>query len=287
MAAQRERSHVHEHYLLLTPLLTLLVVALVGFVGCDIVFGLDRVDYAPPKNLTFERSSNRIDLSWGPPTEGPAPTQYDIKRGGVSGSYDITFTVAASQTVYSDLTAINGVTYFYKVFNDQAGSNEVEVPPAFTGLTSLVTSNNPSAPRNNFTGFVGMGIRVGAIPMIVKTLGRMAVADGGSSHLMKIVDGATKADIPGGSATVLPAPGTAMTFVYAPLPAAVTLNPGQDYYIVSREQDMGDQFFDSSTAVTTTGAVTMVYAVNGDNGIYTVSPVQGMIYGPVDIQYQE
>jgi hypothetical protein len=287
MAAQVERSHVHEHYLLLTPLLTLLVVALVGFVGCDIIFGLDHVDYAPPRNLTFERSSNRIDLSWEPPTEGPAPTHYDVSRGGISGDYDITFTVTGS-TSYSDQTAINGVTYFYKVFNGQAGSNQVEVPPAFTGVTSLITSSNPSAPRNNFGGFVGMGIRIGAVPMVVKTLGRMAVADGGASHLMKIVDGATKADVPGGSATVLPASGTAMTFVYAPLPAAVTLNPGQDYYILSREQDMGDQFFDSSTTVTTTpGAVTMVYAVNGDNGMYTVSPIQGMIYGPVDVQYQE
>jgi hypothetical protein len=80
---------------------------------------------------------------------------------------------------------------------------------------------------------------------------------------------------------------TAKTFVYAPHPAAVTLNPGQDYYILSRETTMGDEFFDSSTAVTTTAAVTMVYAVNGDNGVYTVSPIQGMIYGPLDVQYQE
>ena len=44
-----------DWYVLLTPLLALGVIALLGFTGCDQLFGLNEVDPAPPTTmLTFE-----------------------------------------------------------------------------------------------------------------------------------------------------------------------------------------------------------------------------------------
>jgi hypothetical protein len=281
---------VHDSYLLLTPFLTLLVVALVGFVGCDIVFGLDRVDYNPPRNLRATRGNGKITLDWDPPSEGPMASNYVLKRATSPGISDtspgVTYNVTAPATTYEDTDVMDTVTYYYRVSNDSAPSNEIEVPPGIPGLQSLITPTTLGTLRNDFGAFVGMGITVGAAPLVVKTLGRFLVPGNNGVHLVKLVDGATKADIPGGSVNLNLAGGSAGDFVFAQLPAEITLNPGADYYIISQEMMGGDQWHDSDTQVSMTGVVTRVYAVNGDGaGNYNTAPVNGSLYGPVNLQY--
>ena len=281
---------MHDSYLLLTPFLTLLVVTLVGFVGCDIVFGLDRVDYNPPRNLRATRGNGKITLDWDPPSEGPMASNYVLKRATSPGISDtspgVTYNVTAPATTYEDTDVMDSVTYYYRVSNDSAPSNEVEVPPGIPGLQSLITPITLGTLRNDFGAFVGMGITVGAAPLVVKTLGRFMVPGNTGAHLVKLVDGATKADIPGGSVNLNLAGGAAGDFVFAQLPSAITLNPGADYYIISQEVSGGDQWHDSNTQVSMTGVVTKVYAVNGDGaGNYNTAPVNGSLYVPVNLQY--
>jgi hypothetical protein len=114
----------------------------------------------------------------------------------------------------------------------------------------------------------------------------MVLSGNSGAHQMKLVDGATKADVPGSAITLNIAGAQAGMFAYAALAAPVTLNAGADYYLICQEAAGGDQFFDSNTAVTTTAVASKVYAVNGDGaGNYTTSPNAGTVYGPLDIQY--
>jgi hypothetical protein len=284
---------MHDWYLLLTPLLMLIVVALVGFVGCDKVLGFETITYYdPPSNLIATPGSNRIDLSW---TASPKAgvTGYNVKRGMATGEYTITIPVMTALS-YSDVDVIDGMTYFYVVTalfssNESDPTNEVMVTSGDTGLTSLVTPGSFGAKRNDFGGWVGMGIRVAASGLVVKSLGRWFIPGNADVHAMKIVDAATKTDVPGGSVTIpLPTSGlTVERFVYASLPAGLALTPGADYYVISQESNGGDQFYDSAAmTVTTTAKASRIYAVNGDGvSTYNASPVQGTSYGPVDLQY--
>jgi hypothetical protein len=271
-------------YLLLTPILIFLVVALVGFVGCGFTAGSLAETVNPPIDLMATPGNNKVDLSWTRDPLGLEPVTYHVKRGLASKQYGTPIDVDAPTTTYPDTTAMNGITYYYAVSaDDSEDSAEVQV---VLGLNSLIVSNNPGTPRNDYTGFVGMGLTVGAQPLVVRRLGRMVLSGNNGTHQMKIVDGATKADVPGSAITLNIAGAPAGMFAYAPLAAPVTLNAGADYYLISQELAGGDQFLDSNTTVTTTAVVSKVYAVNGDGaGNYTTSPTPGTIYGPLDLQY--
>jgi hypothetical protein len=141
-----------------------------------------------------------------------------------------------------------------------------------------------------------MGMHIAAAPVEVKTLGRFKVGGNTGTHVVKLVDAATKTDVPNGAVTVDLTTGNAGEFVYSNLSVPVTLSPGLDYYLISEETNNGDQFYDSvATKVaaikdmrgpTPVDVVTRVYAVNGDGaGIYTTSPIDNSTYGPVDLQY--
>lgn len=283
---------MHDYYLLLTPLLTLLVVALAGFVGCDLLFGLDHVPDEPTAVLNLQASpdNNLITLTWEAPTKGN-PSGYMVKRGEASGNYTINQLAGNVLTFTDTLNVVNGTTYYYTVAGIYAGvekgrSNEVSVVAGYTGLNDLVTGTTLGNPQVSF-GLVGMGFTVASAPLVVKTLGRFVVAGNAGAHKLKLVDAASKQDVPGGSVTVNLAGHSAGDFAYGDLTNPVTLNAGADYYLVSEEMDPNDQsYISADTKVTTTNVVTRVYAVNGDfSGNYNTAPINDFVYGPVDLQY--
>src|SRR5688572_24339247 len=107
-----------DWYLLLTPLLMFGVVALVGFVGCDQVLGLNRVDdpAVAPTNLQGMGGDHRVDLFWDPyDEENGVPTQFNIKRGVISGTYPDIRVEMENVSAYTDPNVLNGTTYYYVV----------------------------------------------------------------------------------------------------------------------------------------------------------------------------
>ncbi|HKY97226.1 MAG TPA: fibronectin type III domain-containing protein [Gemmatimonadaceae bacterium] len=281
-----------DFYLILTPVLTLLIVALVGFVGCDIVFGLDRVDDPMyPRNLQLTPDNMRIDLTWEHPSNG-IPDSYKVERGDQPNSFPLDRDVGLDTSFSDTLDIVNGMTYYYRIAAFKDGgvsgySEEKMVVAGYTGLTALVTGITIGSLRSDFTGVVGMGFQVAAAPLTVSRLGRFKAPGNSRTHVVKLVDAATMADVPGGSVTVdMSSTPTAMAFVYVDLPAPVTLSAGAEYFLISQEETGMDDWFDSNTKVLTTNVVTRVFAVNGDGaGTFNRAPINEFVYGPLDLQY--
>src|SRR5215208_5273205 len=87
-----------DSFVILTPILMIPVVALVCFVGCDLVFPLrDPQPKAgpPPTNLIGAAGNNKAALSGD---VYPDAVKFSVKRGEISGSYDLTFTTDAPPT---------------------------------------------------------------------------------------------------------------------------------------------------------------------------------------------
>src|SRR5215831_6475223 len=214
-----------DTYLLLTPVLGLGVLALVRFIGCQIVFPLDPLTpLDPPDNFKATPGNQQITLSWDPVDDA---TSYSVVRGTTAGGpYPFSIDVPATQTSVIDTPLANGVTEFYRIAslrNAAKGdlSDEISATP---GL-GFITSTTLSTIRNDFTGFAGMVIRVAAgSPLTVFGLGRIFVPGSSGTHIVKIADGATGADLPNASVTInLSAGGPANGFVYGILATPVTL----------------------------------------------------------------
>lgn len=289
-------------YLLLTPVLMLGVVALVGFVGCDALFGLDEVPpqdpTAPPQNLTATAGDGMVSLSWDEYSDPKGdPTVYHVKKsGGTTGTYDPNVPVDAPASSYTDTYVVNGVTYSYSLTATVAGdesapSNEVDATPESGALVSFITSFMPGSPMTGFDGWVGMGIKLGPAPVSVKTLGRIRGTNNTGTRVVKIVDGVSRQDVPGAAALVTMTTGNADEFIMAPLNAAVTLsrtaqNPEGEYFVLSQETAASTYYNADTTTVKTTDVAVSVYPVYGDNaGSYVVSTAETFTYGPVNFEY--
>jgi hypothetical protein len=182
---------------------------------------------------------------------------------------------SASVSVYNRAPAggSSGTQTFtiHPAFNGGGGSPQT--PVAFVTAFAI---NNPAL-RNDFSGWVGMKVTVGANPLYVSSLGRICVANNKGSHGVKLVDVGAGSDVSGGSVTLNMTGCTRGQFVYAALPAALTLLPGASYYLVSQEAAGGDQWYDSGAIATAqdAAAVNAVYSWNsgwqlqgGPNGSY-------------------
>ena len=279
---------MHDSYLFLTPILTLLVVALVGFVGCDAVFGLQHVPdpVVPPANLAGVPGDGKVDLTWD---AAPKADKYTVKRGLTSGSYTDAHDVGTN-TSYTDTMLTNGTTYYYVVTatvssSESSPSNEVSAVPGLYGvMTKFIASKTLGTPRN-FDAQMGMGFTVAGRNLQVVQVGRAFVPGNSGIHTVRIIDAATKQEI--GSADVNVAGGVAGQFVYADVTPSVILNAGANYYVLSDETSAGDQFYDADTSVTTTAAASREFAVYGGSGNYVEAPVNNHAYGPVDFVYIE
>jgi hypothetical protein len=130
-----------------------------------------------------------------------------------------------------------------------------------------------------------MEIQVGALPVIVTSLGRIYVPGNTGTHILKLVDAVTGTDVLNASVNATMAAPASSRFVYADLAAPVTLNAGHVYFVVTQESNGGDFLYDSLTTLQTTGAATVLGPVSyRRDWSATIAPNQ--TYGPVDFKYQ-
>src|SRR6266852_6389682 len=97
-----------------------------------------------PQNLTASAGNASVLLSWAAPaSNGGAPvTSYNVLRSTSSGTESL-LTSGVVGTSYTDSSALNGITYFYKV----AAVNSVG-PGPLSNEASATPATVPSAPQN-------------------------------------------------------------------------------------------------------------------------------------------
>lgn len=280
-----------DWYLLLTPILMLGVVALLGFVGCDVVFGLDEVRPVPPlpapANFQAIAGNGKVNLSWDAYT---GAIVFNIMRRGENEAYAPLETVVGTTLDKEDSPLPNGVKFYYALTATLASREtmpaEAEATPGLGVLTPFVMSTVPGTLVNTLDGWAGMGIQVGPDPITVSTLGRLCAPGNGRTHAVKVVDGTTRVDVPGGSVGVSMSGAEVGKFVHEPLASPITLAANAEYFIVSQEEPGLDFYHNADTTIMTTAVAARTFLVYGDNaGSYVVSPEQGVAYGPVNFEY--
>lgn len=276
-----------DTFVLLTPIIMIGVVSLVVFVGCDIVFDLDRVEPKTPL-LNAEPGDGRVDLEWA---NNPAAGEFRVKRGETAGTHELLATVNAGLYTYPDINVINGTTYYYVVSamgeeGETPDSNEEAATPSSQASTEFVTGHTPGT-LATAAGIYGMVVKVGAASLKVRELGRLAVAGNTQTHIVKVVDEATGADF--GNPLAVSMTGVPEgEFKYAAVPdqTPIVLQANSTYYVVSQESNPGDQFLNHTTAVTTTSAATVTGAVRNTTGSYLMDATGAVSYGLVNLKYQ-
>lgn len=283
---------MNDTFLLLTPLLMLPIVALLGFVGCDKVLGLEPVGPPPqpkpgPTNLVAMAGDGRVDLTWDAYANA---TEYYVKRGTVSGAYDVNVPVSSQRVTYADMDVTNGTTYYYvvsaRVTDETLNSDEATATPMSTPIPSeyFVTSYTLGVLRNQYSGWAGMEILVGANSLEVHALGRVYALNDNQQHVIKIVDKTSGLDVT--SVTLDTVGGTDGQMQTAPVTNPMTLNKNSSYYVVSQEMANFDHFYQDDTTVQTTPVATVVQAINGDGvSPWTPATSGNHCFGPLTFQY--
>lgn len=128
-------------------------------------------------------------------------------------------------------------------------------------MSNWVTSFVPGTLRNNYPYPVGIYFKVGSKDVFVKELGRMAVAGNVDQHLLKLIDADTGVDISGGSVISIPSLVTPGTFAYTPLLVPIVLPANSEYYLVSQEDNGGDQWYNNDASIQTTSVIRPIDSV--------------------------
>ena len=68
--------------------------------------------------------------------------------------------------------------------------------------TAYVTGKVLGTLRNNYTGYVGMKVAVGASPVTVTALGRIFASGNSGTHVVKLINAADGSEVAGGSVSV-------------------------------------------------------------------------------------
>jgi len=294
-----------DPFVLLAPILLLGVIALVGFVGCAQVIGVD--DWDPresptplpaPTNVHATSGDSVVTLFWDP---YPNAILYEIDRkespqGIPPASYDLLDNVSPAELTtingflaYEDHTVMNGLTYHYVIRATTSDgttdfSPDIEATPS-SPFSPFVTSFTAGTIVTPGTGWNGMAIQIGMVGITVQKLGRSSELGMSNTHQLRLVDGATNADI--GTTTVDMQSETLEKFAYGSLqPGGVKLEPGGLYYVLSEEMDGGDQIYDQDTIVTVRDEATVPSAVYSTApSLFVQVNSEGHAYGPVNIQY--
>ena len=240
-----------DSFLLLTPLLTLAVLALVRFTGCSARLPVDEWDPngrpttpdAPlaPTDLSVQYGDEIVILSWNPPQ---GATGYTVQSSD-SPTDPLTNGVTVSENTATEVLPYN-VTRRYAVvaLKDtlmSPPSNEVTVTGARPLLAIIQTFGTP---QSFFNGWLGMKITPTTRLKIV-ALGRVKYLNVQPNpvpvvqiHEIKIMVPGTPvaSDVSGGQVAIAPESGVeAGDFLYETLKTDIFFESGETFYVVSQE----------------------------------------------------
>jgi hypothetical protein len=231
------------------------------------------------QSTTFSVIATGSNLTYQWESEAPGGSSFTAITGATSSSY----------TTPAATLAQNGTQYMCVVTNTFGStSSSAATLAVVTTLptTNYVTSTTLGTLRNNFSGWVGMSFNVGNSPLSVTGLGRIFAPGNAGSHMVEIVNASNSQVVTGGSVSISMSGGTPGSFVYANLPATVTLAAYTTYYILTQETAGGDQWYDNNTSIQTTsvaGETSGVYSPDG--ATFSPDGNAGQSYGPVDFLY--
>jgi hypothetical protein len=271
------------------------VVALLGFVGCDKLFGLQHIPEQPdpptllpgPTNLVATAGDGRVDLKWD---AYAGATEYYVKRGTISGDYGAPTPVSALRTTYPDTDVMNNTAYYYvvsaRVTDETDNSNEAMATPMSTPIPSeyFVTNFTLGSLSSDFNGWAGMEILVGGNSLEIHALGRVVASTNTHQHTIKIIDKASLGDV--ASVVIDTAGSTPDQFQTAPLATPKILTKNTAYYVVSSESIGQDSFYHENSTVAHTPVATVLHAIKGDGTTpYVAHGLADNCCGPVTFQY--
>ena len=245
------------------------------------------VDFAP----SITQNPSNTSVAAGAPASfsasasgNPIPTvQWQVSSDGLI----FTDIPSATSTTLSFTAQVadNGKQYRAR-FSNALASNVATSSATLTLASSMLTGFALNSPilRNDFSGFAGMQLTVGARPLNVYSLGRVCVAGNAQTHTVKLVDASTKLDIAGGSAQVNMAGCTPGTFTYADLASPIMLSPGASYYLASQEFLNGDMWYEHG-AISTTTDVSVSNSEYLLGGTWTSIGGPNTSYVPPDMRY--
>ena len=126
--------------------------------------------------------------------------------------YDYCDTAVTTTAVANASGCVNGTGS--GVWYSGGSASQTYVPVDFryvngpSATTAYVTSLTLGSPRNEWSGYVGMKVVVGAAPVTVTALGRMMLSGNTGTHTVKLVRASDGMDVPGGSVSIAMAGGT-------------------------------------------------------------------------------
>lgn len=287
-----------DFYLLLTPVLTLIVVALVGFVGCNWWFDIEETTPAPPvtppeapTGLTAVGRDRAVDLTWDP---YPQATKVTIKMGTSPGSHPTGEDLTNGETTYPWTNLVNGQEYWFAL---TATLNSIESPEsdeasAIPGLYGVVVpllyQTQLGTPRQ-LDAWMGIRITIGPNSLTLRKLGRWFDANTTGTHAMRIVAASNPMATLAIVTVTRPAPVVESEFLYQSLANTIPLDANTEYFVVSQETLTGGSFRDSDmtrvSVIDPLACVDVRAAFGDDAGNYTVAPTAGAAYGPVNLLY--
>lgn len=157
-------------------------------------------------------------------------------------------------------------------------------PPPPSGTTAFAGIQSLGALRNNYAGWVGDRVVVGANPITVTQLGRIMVSGNTGTHALKLVNAATEQDIASVSISMSGTPGT---FKYGVLPTPVVLAAGSTVWVLTQETSGGDQWHDHAGTVLTPASVAAITGLIWGGPPWSQAVVgANECFGPVSFMYE-
>ncbi len=217
------------------------------------------------------------------PSGSMTTCQWDFGDGSSAQGSNLAHTYTSAGIYTATLTVADALGY-------TSSSNVIisvasNLPPAAAG-TPYVTGQVLGSLRNDYSGYLGMQIVVGANPITVTALGRMMAEGNRGTHTLKLVNASNGTDVAGGSVTVGMSGGAVGRFWYGSLSSPVTLAAGTTYWVLSQETAGGDNWYGWDTKVSTTGvAADNAVAWGTGPGAWYTYKVANQAFVPVDLKY--